>query len=96
MINSERLKAAREAAGLSQSELAERLDVDRNLISMAEIGKQPLAIKHLVKVCSLLGVSADYLLGISDNDAIRQQAVAVVRQEMTQRLTQMMLAVAHA
>jgi len=96
MIKSERLKAAREAAGLSQSELAEKMGVDRNLIFMAENNRQPLAIKHLVTVCSALGVSADYLLGISDNDAIRQQAVALVRQEMTQRLTQMMMAVAHA
>jgi len=95
MINSERLKAAREAAGLSQSELALKMNVDRNLINMAETGKQPLAIKHLVPLCLALGVSSDYLLGITELDAVRQQAVAQVRREMHAQLNQF-LELAHA
>jgi len=95
MINSERLRAAREAAKLSQSELAEKMNIDRNLINMAETGKQPLAIKHLVPLCLTLGVSADYLLGISDNDAVRQQAYALARRDITNQLAQFM-GVAHA
>jgi transcriptional regulator with XRE-family HTH domain len=64
MVNSERLRAAREAAGLNQSELAERIGVTRNVISLVESGKQSLATRNLVKACAVLNVSADYLLGM--------------------------------
>lgn len=64
MVNGERLKAAREAAGLNQSELAERIGVSRNVISMVERGQQSLATRNLVKACALLNVSADHLLGM--------------------------------
>lgn len=66
MVNSERLRLAREAAGLNQSELAERIGVTRNVISLVESGKQSLATRNLVKACRALKVSADYLLGMDE------------------------------
>ncbi len=70
MVNSERLRLAREAAGLNQSELAEKIGVTRNVISMVEKGKQSLATRHVVKACRVLGVSADHLLGMDEPEPV--------------------------
>lgn len=59
----ERLAAAREAAGLSQRELADKLGVRQSVLSWWE--RQPVALKpeQLAALATALGVSADVLLG---------------------------------
>jgi transcriptional regulator with XRE-family HTH domain len=59
----ERLVAAREAAGFSQRELADKLGVRQSVLCWWE--RQPVALKpeQMTALTVALGVSADYLLG---------------------------------
>ena len=57
-----RVKAAREAAGLTQERFAELIDVSTQYVSDMERGKVGLSITTLQKVCLSLSVSCDYLL----------------------------------
>lgn len=62
-----RLKALREKAKLSQSELAEALDVSRGAISFYENGDRIANIDFLVKVAEFFDVSFNYLLGFDES-----------------------------
>ncbi|SOY52714.1 helix-turn-helix domain-containing protein [Cupriavidus taiwanensis] len=53
----------REAAGISQRELGDRVGLDRNHISRIEVGSTNIALDTLEKVATALGVSAVDLLG---------------------------------
>lgn len=58
-----RLKKLREAAGLTQTELGNRLGCSRGSISYYEQELRTPDIVTLNKACDFFGVSADYLLG---------------------------------
>ena len=65
-LQPERLRAAREKLGLSQHELARICGFGVNQISRYEIGKRdPLGLA-LRKMADVLGVSVDYLMGLTD------------------------------
>jgi transcriptional regulator with XRE-family HTH domain len=57
------LRIARLKAGLSQREVAERLNVNINTVSRWENGTQKIQIDSLVMLADLYNSSADYLLG---------------------------------
>lgn len=59
----ERLAAAREAAGLSQRELADKLGVRQSVLSWWE--RQPVALRpeQLTTLAEVLGVTTDHILG---------------------------------
>lgn len=57
---SERLKAARKHAGLTQKQLAEKAGVEQPLISQLETGKNSQSV-HLIRLASVCGVSALWL-----------------------------------
>ena len=59
----ERLVAAREAAGLSQKDLAEKIGISQRALSWWE--REPVALKpdQLAALAEALGVTADHLLG---------------------------------
>lgn len=63
---SERLKAARGAAGLTQRDLANRLDLTRGAIALWEsdgsAGTTPRNVRLMDEVASVLGVTRDWLL----------------------------------
>jgi transcriptional regulator with XRE-family HTH domain len=63
-----RLKQAREARGLSQNGLAAALggEVTQSAVSYWESGKNLPATEMLRELCGVLGVSADWLLGLDD------------------------------
>ncbi len=65
----ERLRKAREDSGLSQSELATRVQVQPPVISHFETGKRSPSIVSLRRLADALDVSVDYLLGRSDDPA---------------------------
>jgi transcriptional regulator with XRE-family HTH domain len=50
------LIAAREAAGLSQHDLAKRLGTYRNFVSRYEMGQWRLDIIQVVRICNALGL----------------------------------------
>lgn len=58
----ENLKNARKAAGLTQKELADKLEVYAKDISRWENGERTPGVPALTKICKTLQVSADELL----------------------------------
>jgi transcriptional regulator with XRE-family HTH domain len=65
----DRLKHARERAGLSQSKLAELADTTQNSISDWERKKTTISLDKLFLLASALDVSVLYLLGYTDPDS---------------------------
>ena len=58
----ENIRKARKVAGVSQSELAERLQVHQKDISMCENGAHAPTIEMFAKICRELNASADEIL----------------------------------
>ena len=57
-----RIRYARLAAGLSQSELAERCGLSVSFLGHIERGSRKMSLETLVAVCEALTLSADSLL----------------------------------
>lgn len=60
----ERIKELREQAGLSQSELARKLDVTRSSVNAWELGISAPTTQYVVAMARLFHVTADYLLSL--------------------------------
>jgi transcriptional regulator with XRE-family HTH domain len=63
---SERLRAARELRKLSQSELAEKADLQPSAISHFESGRRSPSFQNLKGLADALQVTTDYLIGRTD------------------------------
>ena len=63
----ERLKLLREARGLSQQYLAIEFNVSQAMISKYELGLAEPDISMICSIAKFFHVSADYLVGLSDN-----------------------------
>lgn len=63
----EKLKELRIEKGLTQKQLAERLDNAQSAINYWENNKQEPSISALKKICIFFDISADYLLGLEDD-----------------------------
>jgi len=61
MKNANRIKEAREAAGMSQSELAKKLGTTNQQISRLELGQRKLTIDWVVKIAKTLGIPTNAL-----------------------------------
>lgn len=61
-----RLREAREKAGETQTALSKVLEGTPTLISDMEKGRRTTGFENLAKLCEHLNVSADYLLGLTD------------------------------
>jgi transcriptional regulator with XRE-family HTH domain len=64
-----RLLLRRRALRLTQRQLAEKMQCPYQLISSLERGHQSLYIERLVDIAQALGVSTDYLLGLSEQES---------------------------
>lgn len=56
-----RIKNERLKLGLTQEELAEKVDISKNFMSLIENGKN-MSVETLLKISDVFGVSVDYLL----------------------------------
>lgn len=57
-----RIQFSREQAGLTQEQLAERLDLSTQFISTIERGAAGASLDTIVGLCDVLNVSSDWLL----------------------------------
>lgn len=57
-----RINKKRRSMKMTQEQLAEKMDVSVQMISNLELGKKAIRPENLVKLCTILNVSADYLL----------------------------------
>ncbi len=68
-----KIKTIRKARNLTQSELAEMIDIDSKYISRIETGLSSPSLKTLEKLCEILKIDIGYLFDFSefdDKDAI--------------------------
>jgi transcriptional regulator with XRE-family HTH domain len=73
----ERVLLSRRRAGLTQQELAKAIGVTATTVARIEQGRtQQMSTRSLERMSRVLGVSADYLLGLSDR---REGGLAVER-----------------
>lgn len=62
-----RLRALREDNDLTQAQVAQILGTSQTMYARYERGANELPIRHLIVLCRLYDVSADYILGINSN-----------------------------
>lgn len=68
VIIGQRLKTARKKAGLTQQELAEKLNLSVAYISRVECGSSHVNLKRLTEICNILNISeGDILTGVSNS-----------------------------
>ena len=63
-----RIRKAREALGYTRERFAELLDVSVSYMAEVERGRTGISVKMLIKICNVLGLSADYILFGHDRD----------------------------
>ena len=61
-----RLKDLRQDKDTTQKEIADLLRTSQTMYARYERGANELPIHHLLKLCDYYGVSADYILGRTD------------------------------
>ncbi len=78
----ERVKLVRTNKGLTQEDIANALKIGRSTFCQYEKGTRKPDLPTIIKISEYLGISADYLLGISDdpNGKITHQRVSMYHQ----------------
>ena len=76
-----RIKELRQLKQWRQEDLAEKLNAKKNTISRYENGKLGLESKTICALCGIFGVTADYLLCLSDipNPIISEEDAALLK-----------------
>ena len=67
MHYTKRLRDLREDHDKTQQQIAEVLGTSQTMYARYERGANELPIRHLLTLCAYYGVSADYILGRTDN-----------------------------
>ncbi|HBL40309.1 MAG TPA: XRE family transcriptional regulator [Ruminococcaceae bacterium] len=71
MVNfGEKLKTLRKEYGLTQQDLAQRLNVTKSVVSYYELQERTPSAEILVKLSQIFHVSCDYLLGFENRKTI--------------------------
>ena len=63
------MRNLREDRDLTQKEIAKVINKSQQGYSHIEEGRAELKIDDLIKLCKFYGVSADYMIGLDDNQA---------------------------
>lgn len=66
-VYAQRIREIRQIHNLTQPQFAERIGTTKNQISKYELNKEPIPVKHIIKICKEFCVSADWLLGIEQD-----------------------------
>lgn len=77
-----RLKALRKSAGITQAQLANKLQLASGTISAYEQGLKYPSIEVLIKICDILNTSSDYLLGITSNLPSEMELKGLTEEQM--------------
>ncbi|MBQ3136030.1 MAG: helix-turn-helix transcriptional regulator [Clostridia bacterium] len=63
----EKIRNLREDAEMSQKELGAAINTTQRKISYIECGNYEPSLSDIIALCKFFNVSADYLLGLTDN-----------------------------
>lgn len=83
MSIAERIREAREAAGLSQGQVARKLDMHRPTITEIEAGRRKVSAEELGRFASLYGVSAEWLVNGSTSDESGNARLLLAARELS-------------
>lgn len=61
-----RIRDLREDMDLTQSQVAKVLHTTQGYYSKYELGKREIPLHHIITLCKLYDVSADYILGFTN------------------------------
>ena len=61
------MRNLREDSDYTQEYVARYLNTSQTMYARYERGANEMPIRHLIRLCELYNVSADYLLGLSDS-----------------------------
>lgn len=64
----ERMRDLREGHDKTQQEVAGYLGTTQQVYSRYEKGINEIPVRHIIALCKYYGVSADYLLGLTDQN----------------------------
>ena len=73
MNYTKRIIEARKTAGLSQTQVANELMIPQQQYSRYETGDNEIPIRYLIKLCQILKVSSDWILGLTQGEHINPQ-----------------------
>lgn len=82
----ENFKKLRQSYGLTQVQMANKLNVSPSAIGMYEQGRRKPDSDMLIKICTAFNVSMDYLLDVIVNDTNEQKSVTDFIDEITYTL----------
>lgn len=82
----DKIKELRIAKKMTQEQLATRLGLVKASISAYEQGTKYPSLEVLVNMCQVFNVSADYLLGLSDNRKIKGSALTDEQEKLLRGL----------
>ena len=78
---SDRLREAREAAGLSQGQVAKKLELHRPTISEIEAGRRKVSAEEVEKFANLYGVSVEWVVsGPSSEEGVDARMLMAARE----------------
>ncbi len=82
----EKLRALRLEKHMTQEQLAQKLELVKGTVSAYEQGKKYPSIEVLVKLCTIFGISSDYLLGLSDDMQLMKAELTDDQMSMVRKL----------
>lgn len=63
----QRIRDVREDRDMIQADVAKILNITREQYNLYETGKRELPLHHLITLCGYYNISADYILGFTNN-----------------------------
>ena len=82
----EKMKTLRERVGLTKTEMAKILDIDRSQYGHYENDYVTIPIKHLIKLCNYFNVSLDYMFDFTNNKQYKNVNKDINKFEMGKRI----------
>jgi transcriptional regulator with XRE-family HTH domain len=79
----QRLRTAREAAGVSQGQVAKLMQIHRPTVSEIEAGRRKVSSEELVQFASLYGVSVEWLTNSTSESDPSEDRILLAARELT-------------
>ena len=79
MYYTQRLQWIRDCRNISQKELAEAIGLKQQQYARYEKGVNMMPVTYLIKICKYLDVSADYILGLTDEEKSYSTITSVIK-----------------
>ncbi len=81
-----RLRQFRKERNMTQKQLADLIRVKNSVISFYEVGERTPSLEVIVKLASVLHVSADALLGIEKDETVNISGLSDTDKQLVQAL----------